>query len=224
MDAIIGGLIKTKLFNGFTQNEAEAIAPLLGCQQKSYPKGAVLIETDMPVDFVGVVLSGKLTTYKEDIDGRLNLIRKTGAYEMFGVDIASTPTQVSPLMILCATDADVLTFPYSLIASPGPILDRFRCVMLKNILELTANQNMRQLYKIDILSRKGLRDRIMLYLTLQAKRKKTNDLVLSFNREELAAYLCVDRSALSRELGRMQKEGLIEFDRNHFRLLSGIGG
>ena len=66
----------------------------------------------------------------------------------------------------------MLTFPYSLIASPGPVPDRFRCVMLKNILELTANQNMRQLYKIDILSRKSLRDRIMLYLTLQAKKKK----------------------------------------------------
>jgi CRP-like cAMP-binding protein len=81
---------------------------------------------------------------------------------------------------------------------------------------------MRQLYKIDILSRKSLRDRIMLYLTLQAKRKKTNDLFIPFNREEFAAYLCVDRSALSRELGRMKEEGLIEFDKNHFRIVSDL--
>ncbi len=222
MDTITNSLIKTKLFSGFTRAEAEAIAPLLGCQQKRCSKGTVLAATDMPIDFVGVVLSGKLNTYKEDIDGRLNLIRTTGASEMFGVDIASTPTQVSPLIILCATDAEVLTFSYGLIASPGPVPDKFRCVMLRNLLEMSANQNMRQLYKIDILSRKGLRDRIMLYLTLQAKRKKTSELVLSFNREELAAYLCVDRSALSRELGRMRKEGLIEFDRNHFRLLDGM--
>lgn len=221
MDMIASSLIKTKLFNGLTQTEVEAIAPLLGCQQKSCPKGTVLAVTDKPVDFVGIVLSGKLNTYKEDIDGRLNLIRKTGAYEMFSVDIASTPTQVSPLIILCATDADVLTFPYSLLASPGPVPDRFRCTMLKNILELIANQSMRQLYKIDILSRKSLRARIMLYLTLQAKRKKTNELILSFNREEFAAYLCVDRSALSRELGRMQKEGLIKYNKNRFRILSG---
>lgn len=219
---ISDSLIKTKLFCGLTQSEVETLAPLLGFQKRSCPKGTVLIVTDKSVDFVGIVLSGKLNTYKEDIDGRLNLIRKTGAYEMFGLDIASTPTQVSPLIVLCATDAEVMTFPYSLIASPGPIPDKFRCVLLKNILELTANQNMRQLYKIDILSRKSLRDRIMLYLTLQAKRKKTDELVLSFNREEFAAYLCVDRSALSRELSRMQKEGLIEFERNHFRLHSGM--
>ena len=220
MDEVTNRLVKTKLFSGLTQTEVEAITPLIGGQQRSCPKGTVLAKTDMPVGFVGIVLSGTLNTYKEDIDGRLNLIRKTGAYEMFGVDIASTPTQVSPLIILCATDADVLTFPYSLIASPGPVPDRFRCVMLKNILELTSNQSMRQLYKIDILSRKSLRARIMLYLTLQAKRKKTNELILAYNREELADYLCVDRSALSRELGRMQKAGLIEFDRNHFSILS----
>lgn len=220
MDRITGSLLKTKLFSGLSQAEAETVTPLLGCQQKKYSKGASLIFSDMSVDFIGIVLTGKLNTYKEDIDGRLNLIRTTDAFELFGVDIASTPSQASPLITVCATDAEVLTFPYSLIASPGSVPDNFRCVMLKNILELTANQNMRQLYKIDILSRKSLRDRIMLYLTLQAKKKKTSELALSFNREEFAAYLCVDRSALSRELSRMQKEGLIEFDRNHFRLLS----
>ena len=96
MDAVTASLIKTKLFSGLTDSDAEAVTPLLGCQQKKHPKGATLAFTDMPVDFVGIVLSGKLTTYKEDIDGRLNLIRKTGAYEMFGVDIASTPKQVQP--------------------------------------------------------------------------------------------------------------------------------
>jgi CRP-like cAMP-binding protein len=222
MDTITNSLIKTKLFSDFSQGDIDLIYPLLNIQQRQCQKGSVLVTPDKTVDFVGIVLTGELNTFKEDIDGRLNLIRKTGIFELFGVDIASTPTKLSPLIILCATDAEVLTFPYDLIASPGPVPDSFRCIMLKNILELTANQNIRQLYKIDILSRKSLRDRIMLYLTLQAKRKKTNELLLPFNREEFAAYLCVDRSALSRELGRMQKEGLIEFNRNQFRILSDI--
>ena len=180
----------------------------------------MLIGLDKTVDFVGVVLTGELNSFKADIDGRLNLIRKTHVFEIFGLDIASTPRQTSPLVTVCATYAEVMTFPYARISEPGSIPDRFRCIMLKNILELTANQNMRQLYKIDILSRKRLRERIMLYLTLQAKRKKTNELLIPFNREEFAAYLCVDRSALSRELSRMQAEGLIDFSRNHFRILS----
>lgn len=220
MDMITNSLIKTKLFSGISRADVDLLYPLLNIQQKQCQKGAVLVGPDKVVDFIGVVFSGELNTYKEDVDGRLNLIRKTHASEMFGLDIASTPSQVSPLVISCATDAEIATFPYALIASPGPIPDQHRCVMLKNILELIANQNIRQLYKIDILSRKSLRDRIMLYLTLQAKRKKTNELLLPFNREEFAAYLCVDRSALSRELGRMQREGLITYNKNRFRILS----
>ena len=222
MSAIADTLQKTKLFSGIEQDGIVALCPLLGVQQRQCPKGAVLIDTDIVVDFAGVVAVGELNTFKPDTDGRLNLIRKIRKYELFGIDIASTPSRLSPLVTVCATDAEVLTFPYARIAEPGPIPDALRCVMLKNILELTANENMRQLYKIDILSRKGLRERILLYLTLQARRKKSSELVLPFNREEFAAYLCVDRSALSRELGRMQAEGLIEFEKNRFRLLSDI--
>ncbi len=222
MDGVADTLIKTKLFSGISYADADALCLHLGIQQKHHPKGTVLIDADTTVDFIGIVHSGELNSYKQGVDGFLNLIRKTRVFELFGLDVASTPRKVSPLVTVCATDAEVLTFPYARIAEPGPVPDRFRCLLLKNILELTANQNMRQLYKIDILSRKNLRERIMLYLMLQAKRKKTDDLLLPFNREEFAAYLCVDRSALSRELGRMKAEGLIDFEKNRFRLLSRI--
>lgn len=222
MDSIKNSLLKTKLFSGFSPGDIDIVYPLLNAHQKQCQKGTVLVGADKTVDFVGIVLTGELNTFKEDIDGRRNLIRKTQGFELFGLDIAATPSRLSPLITVCATDAEVITFPYARIAEPGPIPDRLRCVMLKNILELTANQNMRQLYKIDILSRKSLRERIMLYLTLQARRKKAPEVVIPFNREEFAAYLCVDRSALSRELSRMQDEGLITFEKNRFRLLSDI--
>ena len=222
MSAVADTLSKTKLFSGINEADIAALCPLLGVQQRQCPKGAVLIDTDTVVDFAGIVAAGELNTFKPDTDGRLNLIRKIRVSELFGLDIASTPSRLSPLITVCATDAEVITFPYARISEPGPIPDRLRCTMLKNILELTANENMRQLYKIDILSRKSLRERIMLYLTLQARRKKTHDLFIPFNREEFAAYLCVDRSALSRELSRMQDEGLIEFEKNRFRLLSDL--
>ena len=220
MSAVADTLSKTKLFSGINMADIAALCPLLGVQQRQCPKGAVLIDTDTVVDFAGVVTAGEINTFKPDTDGRLNLIRKIRVFELFGLDIASTPSRLSPLITVCATDAEVITFPYARISEPGPIPDHLRCTMLKNILELTANENMRQLYKIDILSRKSLRERILLYLTLQARRKKTHDLFIPFNREEFAAYLCVDRSALSRELSRMQDEGLIEFEKNRFRLLS----
>ena len=153
MNAIADTLSKTKLFGGISRVDIGALCPLLGLQQKHCAKGAVLIGADTVVDFAGVVAEGELNTFKPDTDGRLNLIRKIRSLELFGLDIASTPSRLSPLVTVCATAAEVLSFPYARIAEPGPIPDHLRCMMLKNILELTANENMRQLYKIDILSR-----------------------------------------------------------------------
>jgi len=220
MDNLTESLIKTKLFSGINKQDIEALLPLLHMQTRLLEKGTMIVNLDDIVDYVGIVLSGELNIYKEDVYGNLNLIRKAKAHRLYGIEVACTPTQASPLVISCSSDAEVLTFPFHLIGSPSAVSDRLRCLMLKNILELVANQNMRQLYKIDILSKKSLRDRIILYLSLQVKRKKTKDLMIPFNREEFAAYLCVDRSALSRELSRMQNEGLIRFEKNRFIILT----
>ncbi len=224
MESVIGCLIKTKLFSGLTMEEAESLLPLLSVQEKHFEKGAVLVNMDEKIDYVGAVSSGELSIFKEDVYGHPNLIRKVKANKLFGIEVACTPTQISPLVITSDTDSTIITFPFHMIGLPSAIPDGLRCLILKNILELVANANMRQLYKIDILSKKSLRDRILLYLSLQARRKKTNEIYIPFNREEFASYLCVDRSALSRELGRMRSEGLIEFDKNCFKLLTGFTG
>ena len=224
MESVINCLIKTKLFNGITSEEVETLLPLLNVQIKRYEKGAVLANMDEKIDYVGAVSSGELSIFKEDVYGHPNLIRKVKANRLYGIEVACTPSQISPIVITSDCDTEVITFPFQIVGAPSAIPDGFRCLMLKNILELVANANMRQLYKIDILSKKSLRDRILLYLSLQARRRKTNVIQIPFNREEFASYLCVDRSALSRELGRMQSEGLIEFDRNKFKLLTDFTG
>jgi len=203
-----------------SKQDIEALLPLLHMQIRQCDKGTILVNLDDIIDYIGVVLCGELNIYKQDVYGQLNLIRKAKPNKLYGIEVACTPTQISPLVISCSTDAQVLTIPFHLIGSPSEIRDNYRCSLLKNILEMISNANMRQLYKIDILSKKSLRDRIVLYLSLQAKRKKTNEFLIPFNREEFAAYLCVDRSALSRELGRMQDEGLIQFEKNRFIILS----
>ncbi len=224
MDSVLSCLQKTKLFDGMMIEDAKTLLPLLHVQVKRFKKGAILINMDEKIDYIGAVSEGELSIFKEDIYGHPNLIRKVKANKLYGIEVACTPSQVSPLVITSDTESEVITFPYHLISKPGTIPDRARCLILKNILELVANANMRQLYKIDILSKKSLRDRIMLYLSLQARRKKSNEIQLPFNREEFASYLCVDRSALSRELSRMQNEGLIEFYKNKFKLLTGFTG
>ena len=87
------------------------------------------------------------------------------------------------------------------------------------LLVLLAHENMRKEYRLAILSRKGLRERIMTYLTMQANKRHTPTFTVPFNREEMASFLCVNRSALSHELSLMQAEGILSFRRNEFTLL-----
>lgn len=207
------------LFTGLTPKETSEIYALPGLRTKQHEKGEMLIGIDHVVEDIGILLGGRLSIAKEDIHGNLHLLREVSPCEVYTAEIVCTPTRQSPLNISCKTDATVMTFPYDAVVNGGFLSDAVRCKLMKNLLEIVANLNIRQLYKIDILSKKSLRERVCMYLSIQQKKKSSN-LSLSLNREELACYLCVDRSALSRELGRMQKEGLISFHKNRFQILS----
>ena len=86
------------------------------------------------------------------------------------------------------------------------------------LLTWVSNENMKKEYRLAILSQKGLRERIWTYLTMQSLRLQRNAFAIPFTREEMAAFLCVNRSALSHELSRMQQEGLLTFHKNFFSL------
>lgn len=90
---------------------------------------------------------------------------------------------------------------------------------MNHLLTHIANENMKKEYRLAILSQNGLRDRITTYLTMQARRRGENSFTIPFSREEMASFLCVNRSALSHELGLMRSEGIIEFRKNRFTLL-----
>lgn len=222
MEHLIDNLLSTKIFEGLTRKELSDLFPLMDARFSSVKKNTVLIGAGEIVDTIGVVLRGEFAVLKEDVYGNSNLIGKVSQKEILAAETACTPSRISPVKITCTQDAEILTFPYDLLARPGILPDPYRCAILKNILDILANSNMRQLYKIEILSRKSLRDRIVLYLAFQAKRAQSDSFQIPFSREEMATYLCVDRSALSRELGRMQKEGLIRFHKNSFHILAGL--
>ena len=210
---------KAKIFSGLSQPEAEELYPLLDSSIRRHEKGSTLISIDQKVNDIGILMAGTLCIAKEDIHGNLHLLRESAPLEAYTAEIVLTPTRISPLNISCRTDVTVMTFAYDAIAESGILPDSIRCKLMRNLLETIANANIRQLYKLDILSKKSLRERVCMYLSIQQK-KKSSSLSLTLNREELASYLCVDRSALSRELSRMQKEGLILYKRNQFQILS----
>ena len=215
MDDILPILRKNKLFDGV--EDAVILQQLLPRgNYQTYTKGQYLIQPQQVVDRFAIVLSGKVNIIHIFPEGNYSLLTALPAGEILGADLICTRTRISPHHAVAVLPTEVLYFPVELLTERGILTESLRQMILNNLLTLISNENIKKEYRLTILSQKGLRERILTYLTMQANRRKETTFSISFSREELAAFLCVNRSALSHELSLMQQEGLITFRKNVF--------
>ena len=182
------------------------------------PANAALIQYQEQVDYFSVVVSGKLHVLHSFEDGSYSIFHVLYPSGAAGLDLLWTRTRMAPYFVVAAEPSKVLRFPASILADQICLDAQWRFKMVENALKLVSHENMRKEYRLAILSRKGLRERILTYLTMQAARRRTATFTIPFTREELASFLCVNRSAMCHELSLMQREGLISFRKNEFTL------
>ena len=219
MDLPISALRSCRLFQDLPE-EALRRDVLPRGSLRDFERQAVLISPGDRVDWFAVVLRGKAQITQIFSDGASSLMDALGPGHTLGTDLICTRSRRSPYYALAAGDLRVLRFPAALLLEPGGLPEPERLVLWRNLLTLLSDDSLRKHYRLAILSQRGLRDRVLVYLTMQAERRGTDRFRIPFSREELAAFLCVNRSALSHELSRMEAEGLIRFRKNEFTLLS----
>lgn len=185
---------------------------------QEYQKDQFLIMPRQKVDRIGIVISGRVHILHLFESGQSSLMGVILSGGLVGIDLACTRSQVSPYHAMAASAAQVFYLPASLLLNPGGLEESVRTCCLQRMLTLISNENMKKEYRLAILSQNGLRERITTYLSMQARRRNQNSFSIPFSREEMAAFLCVNRSALSHELSLMRKEGLISFRKNEFTL------
>lgn len=169
------------------------------------------------METIGLVVSGCVQVVREDIDGRQNLMAELPEGELFGEVFACAGILQSPVTVLAAKPSEVLHMNYRRIITSCPTACTFHSRLIENMLALMAQKNLLLNKKIEILSQRTTRARLLLFFDLH--RHGARCFTIPFSREELAAYLCVDRSAMSAELSRMQKEGLIRYNRCRFEIM-----
>ncbi len=218
MNKIIPSLAKSKLFFNVDTPIIEKVLPSLKGCIKHIGSGQIFLHEGDVLDSLGVLLQGELCSIKIFEDGSQTIMQKLQATHAVGADIICTKQKTSPCSLVATEDCDIYLFDYQCILQPGIINEQLRLKMLYNLLELLSHENMRKHYKIEILSRKSLRDRILTYLAIQKHKHKSPAFTIPFNREQLAEYLCVNRSALSHELSLMKEDGLLTFSKNDFTL------
>lgn len=217
MDSTLRILKKNKLFDGIS-DEVILQQILPNGQFQSYAKGHYLIQPQQVVDRFAIILSGKVNIMHIFPEGNYSLLAALSPGEILGVDLVCTRTRIAPHHAVTVAPTNVLYFSVDLLQQGSTLSEPMRQILLSNLLMLLSNENIKKEYRLTILSQKGLRERIMTYLTMQANRRRETTFSISFSREELAAFLCVNRSALSHELSVMQQEGLITFRKNIFTL------
>lgn len=213
--------MKNSLFRGMQEQEVSELLQFLDAREIRYEKNSYIFHTGEVITTMGLVLAGSVYIVKEDFWGNRNILAQIGAGEFFAETygcLAQAPSNVS---VVAAEDASILFLhvrkAFEQYDSAGPV----SMLLLKNLLEELAAKNLMLTRKIEHISQRTMRKKILSYLSEQSAKAGSSSFEIPFNRQQLADYLSVDRSALSAELGRLQEEGIIKFRKNRFRLLQG---
>lgn len=205
------------LFQGIGLTDFEAMFRCMDARMQSYRKNELLLMAGNPVDAVGLVVSGCVQVVKEDAHGREYMLAELGASELFGEVFACAGVSHSPVTVRAAEDCEVVFVRFRKLLSTCSSACPFHSRLIENMLMLIAKKSMQLNQKVEILAKRTIRERLLLFL--DGQRGSATKFSIPFNREDLAAYLSVDRSALSAELSKMQQEGILKYHRNDFELL-----
>ena len=205
------------LFRGVNAAGLETMLTCLGAEIREVSKDEiVLLAGDQP-QYVGIVLAGQLHIVREDYDGNRSLIAEVTSGEIFAEALCCAGVPESPVTVVAQTDSAVMSLKFLRILQTCPSSCAHHTKLIGNMLKLVANKNLQLQSRMEIISLKSIRARVMHYLKSLAP-KQEGHILIPFNREELADFLCVERSALSHELMRMKADGLIEYRKNQFAL------
>lgn len=203
-------LVSTELFAGITIQEMRSMLTCLGAQVKTYTKGNLLISPGQPLDSLVIMLEGQAHIVQYDLDGNRFIRGDLAIGDCFGDTTVCARQAATELGLEARTDTKVLVVKYQRVVTTCSSACQFHARLIQNLLKVVATHNIYQAQQLEVLTQKTLRDKLWYFLRSVSHDERNIEFVIPFSREELAAYLRCDRSALSREISNMVVEGLIE--------------
>lgn len=213
--------IQSPLFRGIGEDALAQMQQYGGTRKKQFGKGEVIFHIGETVHELGIVLSGSVNIENIDLWGNKSILSHIPAGQVFAETYAYCG---EPMMVdaVAAEETQVLFLNIArLLQTPHPECG-WQQTLNNNLLRISLHKNLALSERIFCTSPKTIRGRLLLYLSNQAAKAGSRTFTIPFNRQALADYLSLDRSALSKELGKMREEGLIEVEKNTFTLLDGV--
>jgi len=176
------------------------------------------------VSDLGILLQGKVNVLLEDFDGNRNIVTVIEPGMVFAESYACVPQKRLEVSVQAAENAEVMWIETSrILGNCGKQCD-FHRQLIQNLTALLAHKNLLMNQKLTILTRRSTREKLLTYLYGETQKQQSHDIRISLNRQQLADFLSIDRSAMSAELSKLQKEGILDFHKNHFIIYECKGG
>ena len=209
-------LSDTMLFRGISAEEIQEMIGCLGAEQKSYSKGETIYRAGECIQSMGLVLSGSVQIESDDPWGNKSILDRVPPGAVFAETYACVPDEPMMVNAVAAEKSEIVFLRAERLMHPCDTICPGHRRLSANLLRISAQKNRILSRRIFHTTPKTIRGRLVSYLSFQAAREGSGEFTIPFNRQQLADYLSVDRSALSNELSKMQREGLLEVHKSHF--------
>ncbi|MBP3846326.1 Crp/Fnr family transcriptional regulator [bacterium] len=218
MNECISKLNKCLLFNGI---KAEELTALLGCMQSKiieFDKNKTVMQEGKVFDKLGILLEGNLQVVQYDYLGNRTIISTVEPLQIFGEAFSYVKTKF-PMNVETTEKSKVLFLISDRISNPCPNGCVFHKQLINNLLHILAHKNVNLTQKIECMSKRTTKEKLLTFLSLESIKQNSKEFYIAYDRQNLADYLGVERSAMSAELSKLRKDGIIECEKNWFKLL-----
>ena len=211
-------LQEVPLFKGIKNDELDLLFGCVGARREKYQKGEYVFINGNVTDSIGIVLSGRVLIVKEDVFGNRAVLSNLTPRAVFGEGFVCSGRHTLTISVQASEASEILFLPFERVMNVCPSACGFHNAMIKNMVEMLALKNVELVGKLEVTTKHSLREKLLTYLSQLAQESNETTITSPLGRVELADFFGVDRSALTREMNRMQDDGLIDFNKNVFTL------
>ncbi len=208
------------IFNGMSPDEIDQALSELCAIEKAFEKNSLILRAGDIADSLGLVLSGSVTIESNDMWGNRTILSNVGKGGFFAETYALLENEPLLVDVRANENCRILFFKVGSLKKLKSNMNLWSFKLISNLLMISANKNLHLSGRSFHTSPKTIRGRVMAYLNSISLKKDSKEFDIPFDRQQLADYLNLERSALSKELGKMKKDGLIEVWKYHFKLMS----
>jgi len=212
-------LSKCSLFDGIDSKDLSAVLACLGAKISDYHKNQIIFQEGDPAKYVGIVLSGAAQIIQEDYYGNRSILTRVEPSELFGESFACAGISALPVSVTASESCQVMLIDCRRITVSCSSACSFHNKMIFNLLRVVATKNLLFHQKLQITSHRTTREKLMAYLLAQAKQADSRSFTIPYDRQALADYLGVDRSAMAAEISKLRRDGVISCEKSRFELL-----